>query len=181
MQFLKQFVIATTAIIAAALFSPLPVISHADAAVIVGGRPAGCPARYCGCASARHVGLSGAKWNLAANWLTLPRASCAPGMAAARRGHVFIIKACHGNGTVTAYDPNSGGGKTRIHTRSLAGYTVVNPRGGGGGGYTAYAWWKPEPHHAVSRANYRRSKATARRHAPRAMPPQPPSQVATIL
>lgn len=180
MRLLKQFVIATTAIIAAALFSPLPVISYADAAVIVGGRPAGCPARYCGCAAARHVGLSGAKWNLAANWLTLPRASCAPGMAAARRGHVFIIKACHGNGTVTAYDPNSGGGKTRIHTRSLAGYTVVNPRGGGGG-YAAYAWWKPEPHHAVSRAKYRRGAATARRHAPRAMPPQQPSQMATIL
>lgn len=29
-----------------------------------------------------------------------------------------------------AYDANSGGRTTRIHARSLRGYTVVNPRGG---------------------------------------------------
>jgi len=96
---------------------------------VVGGRPAGCPHAYCGCASARYVGLSGAQWNLAANWLRLPRAAPAPGMAAARRGHVFILKHQVAGNNWMVYDPNSGGGLTRVHVRSLAGYTVVNPRG----------------------------------------------------
>lgn len=98
--------------------------------VIVGGRPAGCPARYCGCAAARYVGLKGAHWNLAANWLRLPRAAPAPGMAAARRGHVFILKRHVRGNRWLVWDPNSGRGLTRIHVRSLAGFTVVNPRSG---------------------------------------------------
>lgn len=98
--------------------------------------PAGCPRRaFCGCGAAlerfgRHVrGL----W-LASNWLRfprVPRGSEAPGHAAARRGHVFIIKAVLGNGLVMAYDANSGGRRTRLHVRSLAGFTVVDPSGGG--------------------------------------------------
>ncbi len=95
---------------------------------VVGGRPAGCPRAYCGCASARYVGLRGRQWWLAANWLRLPRAAPAPGMAAARRGHVRIIVASLGNGRYRFYDPNSGGGLTRITIGTLAGYTVVNPR-----------------------------------------------------
>lgn len=98
-------------------------------AVVVGGRPAGCPRAYCGCASARYVGLKGAQWNLAANWLRLPRAAPAAGMAAARRGHVFILKRHVSGNRWVVYDPNSGRGLTRVHVRSLAGYTVVNPRG----------------------------------------------------
>lgn len=156
MTLLRNALLTVLAVAALMLFSPATIISTADATVI-GGRPSGCPARYCGCATARKVGLSGAKWNLAANYLTLPRTSCAPGMVAARRGHVFVIQSCHGNGTVTAWDPNSGGGKTRIHTRSLAGYAVVNPRGGGGGA-TQLAWWKPWPEHAVPRSQYRQRK-----------------------
>jgi hypothetical protein len=50
-------------------------------------------------------------------------------MVAARRGHVFYINSYNGDGTALAYDPNSGGGKTRVHQRSLAGYTVVDPHG----------------------------------------------------
>lgn len=98
---------------------------------IVGGRPAGCPHRYCGCGTARYLGLAnrGGRLNLAANWLAFPRAHPAPGMAAARRGHVFAIIKVLGPGRVLAYDSNSGGGRTRIHVRSLAGYSVVNPRG----------------------------------------------------
>lgn len=98
--------------------------------------PAGCPRRaFCGCGAAlerfgHHVrGL----W-LARNWLRfprVPRGSEAPGHAAARRGHVFIIKAVLGNGLVMAYDANSGGRRTRLHVRSLAGFTVVDPSGGG--------------------------------------------------
>lgn len=101
---------------------------------VIGGRPAGCPRAYCGCASARYVGLSGRQWWLAANWLRLPRAAPGPGMAAARRGHVKIILGSAGRGLWRFYDPNSGRGLTRITIGSLAGYAVVNPRG-----YRAYA------------------------------------------
>ncbi len=83
---------------------------------VVGSRPAGCPRRYCGCASAKYLGIAnpGGRLNLAANWLRFPRARPGPGMAAARRGHVFVIKSVVGPGQVLAYDPNSGGGKTRV-------------------------------------------------------------------
>jgi|GEM_PF-3732250 len=104
--------------------------SVSEKARVVGGRPAGCPRAYCGCASARYVGLEGRQWWLAANWLKLPRAAPAPGMAAARRGHVFILKRHVRGNRWLVYDPNSGRGLTRIHVRSLAGYTVVNPRQG---------------------------------------------------
>lgn len=65
---------------------------------------------------------------LARNWLKFPRAAPAPGMAAARRGHVFVLRE-HRRGNVwLVYDANSGGRKTRLHERSIAGFTVVNPR-----------------------------------------------------
>lgn len=93
--------------------------------------PPGCPSRaFCGCGAAldvfgRHVRHL---W-LARNWFQFPRTHAAPGMVAVRRHHVFVIREARGNGVVLAYDANSGGRKTRLHERSLAGYTVVNPRG----------------------------------------------------
>lgn len=95
--------------------------------------PPGCPSRaFCGCGVAlrvfgRHVR---SLW-LAANWFKFPPAHPAPGMVAVRKHHVFLIQAVHGDGTVTAYDPNSGGRKTRVHVRSLAGFSVRNPHGYG--------------------------------------------------
>jgi len=96
--------------------------------------PHGCPGRaFCGCGVA--VRIFGAPvralW-LASNWFKFPRAAPAPGMVAVRNHHVFAIERVVGPGTVLAYDPNSGRGLTRIHTVSLRGYTVVNPRGGRG-------------------------------------------------
>jgi hypothetical protein len=108
--------------------------ARAGNGTVIGGRPSGCPRAYCGCASARYVGLQGRQWWLAARWLSLPRAAPAPGMAAARRGHVRIIIGVLGGGRYRFYDPNSGGGLTRITVGTLAGYKVVNPRG-----YRAYA------------------------------------------
>ncbi len=107
-----------------------PVETYREAS-IVGGRPAGCPRRYCGCGvSLKVFGRIIPELNLAANWMRkFPRARPAAGMVAARRGHVFYIAAYDGGGTALAYDPNSGGGKTRIHERSLAGYVVVDPHG----------------------------------------------------
>ncbi len=98
---------------------------------VVGGRPAGCPHAYCGCsASLRVFGKIIPELNLAANWgRKFPPASPAPGMAAYRNHHVFIIESVNGDGTVVAHDGNSGHGLTRIHTVSLRGYKVVDPHG----------------------------------------------------
>jgi hypothetical protein len=96
---------------------------------IVSGRPSGCPSSFCGCgASLRVFGRIVPELNLASNWLRFPRTAPAPGMVAARRGHVFVLEAHVEGDTWMAYDANSGGHATRIHARSLRGYTVVNPR-----------------------------------------------------
>lgn len=106
-------------------------VSSVPAARIVGGRPAGCPSSFCGCGAALRVfGRIVPELNLAANWLRFPRTSPAPGMVAARRGHVFVLEQHLGGDVWMAYDANSGGHTTRIHARSLRGYTIVNPRGG---------------------------------------------------
>jgi CHAP domain-containing protein len=96
--------------------------------------PAGCPARqFCGCGvSVRVFGHSVRDLWLARNWFRFPRSAPAAGNVAIFRGggHVAYIEQVHGDGTVTLYDPNSGGHQTRIHRRSLAGAVIVNPRGG---------------------------------------------------
>ncbi|HEX9209156.1 MAG TPA: hypothetical protein VF901_01480 [Bradyrhizobium sp.] len=103
---------------------------NASDARVVSGRPAGCPSSFCGCGAAVRVfGRVVPELNLAANWLRFPRTSPAPGMVAARRGHVFVLEQHLGGDTWMAYDANSGGHATRMHARSLRGYTVVNPRG----------------------------------------------------
>lgn len=95
---------------------------------IVGGRPAGCPRSFCGCGAAIRVfGRIVPELNLAANWLRFPRTSPAPGMVAARRGHVLVLERAIGGDVWMAYDANSGGHATRIHAVSLRGYAIVNP------------------------------------------------------
>lgn len=93
--------------------------------------PVGCPARlFCGCGVSIEVfGRSIRGLWLSTNWFKFPRAEPAPGMVAVRRGHVFSIREVRGPGLVLAYDPNSGGRKTRLHLRRLAGYVIVNPHG----------------------------------------------------
>lgn len=105
---------------------------YLDRAATVLPHPPGCPRRaFCGCGAAVEVfGRPIRSLWLAANWLRFPRTSPAPGMVAARRGHVFVIRQVLGGGRVLAYDANSGGRKTRLHVRSLAGFVVVDPRGG---------------------------------------------------
>ncbi len=94
--------------------------------------PSGCPARaFCGCgASVEVFGHSIRDLWLASNWFRFPRAEPAAGMVAVRHHHVFVIRQMIAPGVALAYDANSGGHQTRIHPRSLAGYTVVNPHGG---------------------------------------------------
>jgi len=93
--------------------------------------PPGCPRRaFCGCGASIEVfGKSRRDLWLAANWLKFPRTAPAPGMAAARRGHVFVLKQHVSDNHWLAADYNSGGRKSRLHVRSIAGFTVVNPHG----------------------------------------------------
>lgn len=103
--------------------------THRDTQFVA--HPMGCPhTLFCGCGVARHLGLRDRSLWLAGNWLRFPRAAAAPGMVAARHGHVFAIIRVIRPGLVLAYDPNSGGHRTRVHERSLAGFIVVNPRRG---------------------------------------------------
>ncbi|WP_407184650.1 hypothetical protein [Bradyrhizobium centrosematis] len=109
----------------------MQVATAEGAGRVVGGRPSGCPHSFCGCAaSIRVFGRIVPGLNLAANWLRFPRTSPAPGMVAARHGHVFVLEQHVGGDVWMAYDGNSGGRATRIHARSLRGYAVVNPRVG---------------------------------------------------
>ena len=91
--------------------------------------PTGCPrTQFCGCgASVRIFGHPVRDLYLAANWFRFAHASPAPGMVAVRSHHVFVIEQVNGDGTVVAYDANSGGHATRIHTVSLSGYSVRDP------------------------------------------------------
>lgn len=105
-------------------------ISARAASTVLGGRPSGCPARFCGCGASLHLfGRIIPSLNLAANWLRFPRTPPAPNMVAARRGHVFILKEHVAGSTWIVHDSNSGGRRTRLHARSIAGYAIVNPNG----------------------------------------------------
>lgn len=94
--------------------------------------PDGCPRRlFCGCGAAVRVfGRPVRHLWLAANWLRFPRASPAPGMAAARPGHVFVLESHVGGDLWLVTDHNSGGRKSRLHVRSISGFAIVNPHGG---------------------------------------------------
>ena len=96
---------------------------------VIGGRPQGCPFRFCGCEASLYLfNRIIPELNLAANWIRkFPRAHPAPGMAAARPGHVFVlIRQISGNEWLV-HDGNFGGHKTREHVRSIAGYVIVDP------------------------------------------------------
>jgi hypothetical protein len=95
---------------------------------VVGGRPSGCPSRFCGCeASLFRFGRVIPQLNLAANWRRFPRTAPAPGMAAVRSGHVMILQQQVSGNIWNVHDGNSGGHVTREHARSIAGYTIVDP------------------------------------------------------
>ena len=105
---------------AAAVIASSTIVAH----------PAGCPARaFCGCGAALRVfGHDVRDLWLAANWYRFPRTSPAPGTVAVRPHHVMVLEAELGPGVWQVYDANSGGHATRIHARSIAGYTIVQPR-----------------------------------------------------
>ena len=103
-----------------AAIGPSTVVAH----------PVGCPRRqFCGCGAAVRVfGRPMRNLWLAANWFRFPRAAPAPGMVAVRTHHVFVLEQYLGDGMWMTYDANSGHHLTRMHARSIAGYTIVDPR-----------------------------------------------------
>jgi hypothetical protein len=107
-------------------------IDHTSYAGEIVAHPAGCPrSAYCGCGAAVRVfGHPVRELWLAANWFKFPRAEAAPGMAAVRRHHVFVLEQHLRGDTWLVYDANSGGHATRLHGRSIAGFAIVNPRAG---------------------------------------------------
>lgn len=111
-----------------------PVAHHVERArertATIVAHPEGCPrTAFCGCGAAVRVfGHAVRELWLASNWFKFPRSSPAPGMVAVRSHHVFVLEADLGGGVWQVYDANSGGHATRIHARSIAGYTIVNPR-----------------------------------------------------
>lgn len=91
--------------------------------------PEGCPRRtFCGCGASVHLfGRPIRSLFLASNWLKFPRSAPGYNKVAVRRGHVFVLKQDIGGTTWLVYDANSGGRATRLHPRSIAGYTIVSP------------------------------------------------------
>lgn len=102
-----------------------------DLAERIVSHPAGCPGRaFCGCGvSVKVFGHPVRDLFLASNWRKFPSAYPSAGMVAWRNHHVMYIESMDANGNAVVYDPNSGGHQTRVHTRSLAGYHIVNPNG----------------------------------------------------
>ncbi len=99
-------------------------------AVIIGQRPPGCPRQFCGCEASLYLfGESRPELNLAYNWVRkFARTSPAPGMVAARSGHVMVLISHAGGNDWLVHDGNSGGGLTRRHVMSINRYFIVDPR-----------------------------------------------------
>ncbi len=62
-------------------------------------------------------------------WYRFPRTSPASVMVAVRRHHVFVLQHHVAGDVWMVYDANSGKRQTRLHHRSIDGWTIVNPHG----------------------------------------------------
>lgn len=94
--------------------------------------PRGCPrVAFCGCGASVHLfGKPVRELYLARNWFRFPRTSPGHNTVAVRRGHVFVLKEQVRGDVWLVWDANSGGRKTRLHHRSIRGFTIVDPHGG---------------------------------------------------
>ena len=93
--------------------------------------PAGCPWRaFCACgASVEVFGHAIRELWPASAWYRFPRTQPAPGMVGVRSHHVFVLRSHIEGSTWLIADYNSGGHESRLHARSISGYTIVNPHG----------------------------------------------------
>jgi hypothetical protein len=90
--------------------------------------PTGCPSRaFCGCGAAADLGILDRSLWLAAAWYKFPRSHPAPNTVAVRSHHVFVLKQHMGGSNWLVADYNSGRGLSRLHIRSIGGYTIVSP------------------------------------------------------
>jgi hypothetical protein len=97
---------------------------------VIGGRPAGCPWRYCGCGLRKYLGLDDVRLNLAANWARFfHRTSAHPGAAAVRRGggHVMLLVSHVAGTRWIVRDYNGGRHLSYIHERDVRGFVFVDP------------------------------------------------------
>jgi len=96
---------------------------------VVGRRPDDCPRAFCGCEASLYLfGQIRRDLNLASNWIRkFPRTAPAPGMVAARNGHVMVLMSHAGGNDWLVHDGNSGGGLTREHVMSISSYVIVDP------------------------------------------------------
>jgi hypothetical protein len=102
---------------------------HAAQAEVIGSRPQGCPKQFCGCAlSLKLFGKIIPNLNLANNWKRFPKAARAPGMVGAKDGHVLQLRRHVKGNRWVVWTANSCGRKICIQERSIAGYTIVDPR-----------------------------------------------------
>lgn len=96
--------------------------------IVIGGRPAGCPHRYCGCGLRKYLGIDDVSLNLAWNWARkYRRVAAAPGMAAVRRGHVMLLVRHVAGTRYIVRDYNGGRGLSYIHERDVRGFVFVDP------------------------------------------------------
>jgi hypothetical protein len=126
---LKREKAATVAGVAKADSIAARSYASGDQGSIIGGRPSDCPHAYCGCGLRKFLGLDDKRLNLASNWARFFPREGAPraGLAAVRSHHVMYIESSAGDGQWLVRDYNSGGGLSRLHVRSVRGYTLVNP------------------------------------------------------
>lgn len=91
--------------------------------------PSGCPRiAYCGCGAAVEVfGHPRRDLWLARAWYRFPRSHPTENAVAVRTHHVFVLKQHMHDDIWLVVDHNSGGHASRLHYRSIAGYTIVNP------------------------------------------------------
>ena len=112
-------------ILAGALLCALATTAVAE----IQPHPFPCPrVAFCGCgASVKVFGKAVRELYLARNWYRFPRSQPAPGTVAVRRHHVFVLLSPVSGSTWLVWDANSGKGLTKIHNRSISGWTIVRP------------------------------------------------------
>lgn len=93
--------------------------------------PEGCPrSLFCGCGAAMEVfGRPIRSLWLARNWYGFPASDPSPGKVAVRPHHVFTLKSHVSGDLWLVADHNSGGRKSRLHVRSIRGYSIRDPHG----------------------------------------------------
>lgn len=122
---LVVFIIAAGLIVTNAKAQPLDPNGNS---VVIGGRPSGCPFRYCGCGLRKYLGIHDARLNLAANWARLfHRTDAHSGAAAVRSHHVMLLVQHVAGSRWLVRDYNGGRHLSYLHVRDVRGFIFVQP------------------------------------------------------